>query len=99
MLCSADGQPLSKNELKKRAKDAEKAEKAAKRAAREAEEARVKKEKDDQVSHSTLLRCRSGRDGWLGSPRESGLDGVGIDRTEGTCEVCRTKEELKQGHV
>ena len=50
-FCSADGQPLSKNELKKRAKDAEKAEKAAKRAAREAEEARIKKEKDDQVSH------------------------------------------------
>jgi hypothetical protein len=37
--CREDGQPLSKNEIKKRAKDAEKAAKAAARAKREAEEA------------------------------------------------------------
>ncbi|CDZ96758.1 aspartate-trna ligase [Phaffia rhodozyma] len=42
-----DGKPLSKNEIKKRAKEAEKAAKAAARAEREKEEARLRKEKDD----------------------------------------------------
>ena len=59
---SEDGKPLSKNEIKKRAKDAEKAAKAARRAAIEAEEARVKALKDSQVRRRR--RRRSRRRGW-----------------------------------
>jgi hypothetical protein len=53
--CREDGQPLSKNEIKKRAKDAEKAAKAAARAKREAEEAAAKKAKDEQVCNISTV--------------------------------------------